>query len=89
MKRSQRSNSAVEEDGTPPEQHQAKVEGGMGNSFDQNQEHSQENNLGLATSHPQLVQPSPVLGTRANALNANSNQCKYRSHHDSVRWMLI
>jgi hypothetical protein len=55
----------------------------MSNSFEQSQEQqSQDNSLGLGTTTLsqggplQLVQPSPILGLQANALNSNSNQCK-------------
>ena len=83
-KTSQHSSSAVEENGTPPAQVHPKVESGMSSSFDQaRQDTAQDSNLGLGTTLSQavplqLVQPSPVSGAQANALNSNSNQCKSR-----------
>ena len=81
--KSQHSNSAAEDDGSPPDQLQSNIDNGMSTSFEQSQEQqSQDNSLGLGTtalsqSGPlQLVQPSPVSGLQANALNSNSNQCK-------------
>jgi hypothetical protein len=92
--KSQHSNSAAEDDGTPPDQTQTNVDSGMNNSFEQAQEQAQDNNLGLTTALSQggqllIVQPSPVSGIQANALNNNSNQCKCSSHHDSIRKVLI
>ncbi|KAH9212556.1 transcription factor Zn cluster transcription factor-like protein Rds2 [Leptodontidium sp. 2 PMI_412] len=85
--KSQHSNSAPEEDGSPPEPvQQGNVDNGMNNSFEQavqNQAQSQDNNsltLGTAALSQsqggplQLVQPLPVSGIQANALNSNSNQ---------------
>ncbi|KAG4436690.1 hypothetical protein IFR05_007838 [Cadophora sp. M221] len=85
--KSQHSNSAPEEDGSPPEPvQQGNVDNGMSNSFEQaaqTQVQSQDNNsltLGTAALSQsqggplQLVQPSPVSGIQANALNSNSNQ---------------
>lgn len=90
--KSQHSNSAPEEDGSPPEPvQQGNVDNGMNNSFEQvvqNQAQSQDNNsltLGTAALSQsqggplQLVQPLPVSGIQANALNSNSNQCKART----------
>ena len=76
------SNSAAEDDGSPPDQLQSNIDNGMSNSFEQSQEQSQDNGLGLGATALsqggplQLVQPSPVSGLQANALNSNSNQCK-------------
>jgi hypothetical protein len=75
--KSQHSNSATEDAGTPPDQSQANVESGMSNSFE---EQSQDNSLDLGTvavsqgGPLQIVQPSPVSGIQANALSSNSNQ---------------
>lgn len=72
----------AEEDGTSPDQGQSKIEPGMNNSFEQAQDQSRENTLGLGTTLSQgdpslqIVQPSPVSGIQTNALNSNSNQCK-------------
>lgn len=82
--KSQHSNSAVEDDGSPPDQLQSNIDSGMSNSFEQSQEQqSQDNRLGLGVGTAlsqggplQLVQPSPVSGLQANALNSNSNQCE-------------
>ncbi len=69
----------AEDAGTPPDLSQANVESGMSVSFE---EQSQNNNLDLGTvgvsqgGPLQLVQPSPVSGIQANALNSNSNQCE-------------
>jgi hypothetical protein len=80
--KSQHSNSAAE-DGSTPDQLQSNIDNGINNSFEQSQEqHSQDNGLGLdATALSQggplqIVQPSPVSGLQANALDSNSNQCK-------------
>ena len=80
--KSQHSNS-VAEDGSPPDQLQSTIDNGMNNSNEQSQEQdSQDNGLGLDTTaltqgRPlQLVQPSPVSGLQASALNSSSNQCK-------------
>jgi hypothetical protein len=80
--KSQHSNSAAEDDGSPQDQLQSSIDNGMSNSFEQSQEQSQDNPLGLGATALsqggplQLVQPSPVLGLQANALNSNSNQCQ-------------
>ncbi|KUJ18223.1 transcription factor Zn cluster transcription factor-like protein Rds2 [Mollisia scopiformis] len=77
--KSQHSNSAAEDDGSP-DQAQASADNGMSNSFEQSQDHSQDSSLTLGSAALsqggplQLVQPSPVSGIQANALNANSNQ---------------
>ena len=80
--KSQHSNSAAE-DGSPPDQLQSNIDDGISTSFEQSQgQQSQDNGLGLdATALSQggtlqLVQPSPISGLQANALNSNSNQCK-------------
>ncbi len=73
--------------GSPPDQSQANVESGMNNSFE---EKSQDTGLDLGTIAAsqggpiQIVQPSPVSGIQANALNSVSNQCKFGSC--SVCW---
>ncbi len=83
--KSQHSNSAAEEDGSLPDPVQGNVETGISNSFEQAQSQSQDNSLALGTTALsqggtlQLVQPSPVSGIQANALNSNSNQCKARN----------
>lgn len=75
--KSQHSNSAAEDVGSPPDQSQANVESGMSNSFE---EQSQDTSLDLGTITAsqggplQIVQPSPVSGIQANALNSVSNQ---------------
>jgi hypothetical protein len=81
--KSQHSNSAAEDDGSPPDQLQSNIDSGMSNSFEQSQEQqSQDNGLGLGATTLsqggplQLVQPSPISGLQANALNSNSNQCR-------------
>jgi hypothetical protein len=50
----------------------------MNTSIEQPQVQSQDNGLAIGTATlPQvLVQPSPVSGVQANALNNNSNQCE-------------
>ncbi|KAE8452847.1 hypothetical protein EG329_013119 [Mollisiaceae sp. DMI_Dod_QoI] len=78
--KSQHSNSAAEDDGSPPDQAQASADNGMSNSFDQSQDQSQDSSLTLGSAALsqggplQLVQPSPVSGIQASALNANSGQ---------------
>jgi hypothetical protein len=80
--KSQHSNSVVEDEETPPEQSQPSTEEGMPNPFDQRHNQAQDTALGLGgpnitQSTPlQIVQPSPVSGIQANALNSNSRQCK-------------
>jgi len=74
-----KSNSAVEDDGSPADQLQASIDNGMNNSFDQSLEQPRENDLGLGAALSQggplqLVQPSPVSGIQANALNSSSNK---------------
>ena len=82
ISKSQHSNSAAEDDGSPLDQLQSSLDNGMSNSFEQSQEQSQDNSLGLGTTTLsqggplQLVQPSPISGLQANALNSNGNQCK-------------
>ncbi|KAF8863586.1 transcription factor Zn cluster transcription factor-like protein Rds2 [Acephala macrosclerotiorum] len=74
--KSQHSNSAAEDD----DQVQASADNGISNSFEQSQDQSQDSSLTLGSAALsqggplQLVQPSPVSGIQANALNANSNQ---------------
>ena len=83
--KSQHSNSAAEEDGSPPHQVQANRDNGMNNSFEPSLEQSQENDSGLGVSvlsqggSLRLVQPTPVSGIQANALNSASNKCKLLS----------
>jgi len=67
----------------------------MNNSFEQSEEQSQENELGLGATALsqggplQLVQPSPVSGIQANALNSNSNQCELPGSPVGVGQMLM
>ncbi|KAF4637760.1 hypothetical protein G7Y89_g330 [Cudoniella acicularis] len=76
----QHSNSAAEDDDAAQEQPQSNADGGMSNSIEQPQEPSQDSSLalgssGLSQGGPlQLVQPSPVSGIQANALNSSSSQ---------------
>lgn len=78
--KSQHSNSAAEDDGSPPDQVQANIDNGINSSFEHSLEQSQENDLGLGASALsqggplQLVQPTPVSGIQVNALNSNSNK---------------
>ena len=80
--KSQHSNSAVEDAGSPPDHSQGNGESGINNSFE---EQSQDTGLDLGTIAAsqggplQIVQPSPVSGIQANALNSVSNQCKLGS----------
>lgn len=81
--KSQHSNSAAEEDdGLTPNDIPPSRDTGMNSSFVQAQEQSQDPVLGLGApalsqgGSLQIVQPSPVSGVQANALNSNSNQCK-------------
>jgi len=79
--KSQHSSSAVEDAGSPQEESQGNVDSGISNSFE---EQSQDNSLdlGIRTSLGgplQIVQPSPVSGIQANALNSASNQCECRT----------
>lgn len=81
--KTQHSNTAAEQDASPPTQAQAPADGDINTSFDQSQEAlTQENNrltlgpITLSQGGPlQIVQPSPVSGIQANALNSGSNQC--------------
>jgi hypothetical protein len=81
--KSQHTKSEAEDDGTPPDQAHSDVDSSMNNLFDQEQ--SQENSVTLGTTSLsqggplQLVQSSPVSGIQSNALNSNSNQCKFPS----------
>jgi hypothetical protein len=73
--------SEPEDDGTTPDQTESNIDNGISNLFEQSQDQAQDNNLSLATGlsqggPSQIVQPSPVSGIQANALNSNSNQCK-------------
>lgn len=79
--KSQHSNSAADDDGSPPDQAQGIVDNDLTNSFEQSQEPSaQDNSLTLGTvalsqgGPLQIVQPSPVSGIQANALNSSSSQ---------------
>ncbi|KAH8687537.1 transcription factor Zn cluster transcription factor-like protein Rds2 [Tricladium varicosporioides] len=78
--RKQHSNPAADDDDAAQDQPPSNADGGMNNSLEQTQEQSQESTLSLGTSALsqggplQLVQPSPVSGIQANALNSSSNQ---------------
>jgi hypothetical protein len=78
----QHSSSAPEDDDTAPDQPQTSLDGGISNPVEPSQDTSEESNLTLGTSALsqgaplQLVQPLPVSGIQANALNSSSNQCK-------------
>jgi DNA mismatch repair ATPase MutL len=85
--KSHNSNSVEDEEASPDQpQSQPSVENGLNNPFDQSTDPTQENiGLGapsIAQSAPlQIVQPSPVSGIQANALNSNSSHCMYLSPH--------
>lgn len=72
--------SPVEDDETSPEQ---PTENGMNSPYEQRIDQSRDNTLGIGqTSMPQntalqIVQPSPVSGIQASALNSNSNHCMF------------
>ena len=77
----QHSNSAAEEDDAAAEHLQSNVEGGMSSAVEPSQSQSQDSlTIGTAalpqSGSLQLVQPSPVSGLQANALNTSGNQCK-------------
>lgn len=79
--KSQHSNSVDDEELSPDQpQVQPSAENGMANPFDQAPDQAQES-MGLSAlpqSTPlQIVQPSPVPGIQANALNHNVNNCMY------------
>jgi hypothetical protein len=80
--KSHHSNSAEDEE-TSTDNQQRPIENGMSNTFDQRQDRIQDQNLGLsanpmnANEALQLVQPTPVSGLQAGALNNNNNStCK-------------
>jgi DNA mismatch repair ATPase MutL len=83
-KKSKSNNSnSVDDEETSPEQPQSQpsVENGMNNPFDQTADSATEN-IGLGSSMTQstplqIVQPSPVSGIQANALNSNSSHCMF------------
>lgn len=74
----QHGNTAAEEDGSPQ---QGPADNDISNSFDQSQDASDTNRLGLGPltlsqgGQLQIVQPSPVSGLQANALASGNNQC--------------
>ncbi|KAH8599134.1 hypothetical protein B0O99DRAFT_613102 [Bisporella sp. PMI_857] len=76
--KSQHSNSAAEDDGTPPDQIQAGTDGVISNALEQDR--SQEPDLrlgvlGVSQGGPmQIVQPSPVSSIQTKGLNSNNNQ---------------
>ncbi|KAI6714156.1 transcriptional regulator [Diplocarpon mali] len=81
--KSKYSTSVLGQDGSLPDPAQGLAESGLNNSFERAQSQSQDNSLASLTLSTaalsqggslQLVQPSPVLGIQANALNSNSNQ---------------
>ncbi|PSS06777.1 hypothetical protein M430DRAFT_46115 [Amorphotheca resinae ATCC 22711] len=78
--KSQHSNSAAEDGGSPPDQLQGGIDSGMNSALDKSQERSQGKGLALGATTlsqgdpSQLVQPSPVSGIQPNALSSNGNQ---------------
>jgi hypothetical protein len=85
----QHSNS-VEDEETAQEQLRSSTENGMNNPFDQRHDQAQ---VGLGapaipqTGPLQIVQPSPVSGIQANALNSSINHCMCLNH--GIKHLLI